>query len=156
MTYYADLTAYTYIEHDMREGTVNVGWLDPSRPFVRGNSSQEFLGRLWQYCCYPVARTRGYCPCDFCKGRQLGPLRVSRGKQDLRLGTAEIRVFGEHGRIYAAPDLVYHYVSEHSYLPPEEFVNAVLECPLPQSEEYGNLLAGVNLPAPICRACPDA
>ena len=28
--------------------------------------------------------------------------------------------------IYAAPNLIYHYVKEHRYLPPMEFINAVL------------------------------
>ena len=28
--------------------------------------------------------------------------------------------------IYAAPDLIYHYVKEHRYLPPTDFINAVL------------------------------
>jgi len=38
--------------------------------------------------------------------------------------------------VYAAPDLIYHYVVEHHYCPPDEFIQAVLEGPLPGSLEY--------------------
>jgi hypothetical protein len=44
----------------------------------------------------------------------------------LSLGSAEIRVPGSGGRIYAAPDLIYHYVEAHGYRPPDEFVEAVM------------------------------
>lgn len=45
------------------------------------------------------------------------------------LGSAEIRVTGEHGEIYAAPDLIYHYVADHHYKAPDAFVCAVLLAP---------------------------
>ena len=32
------------------------------------------------------------------------------------------------GAIYAAPNLIYHYVAEHHYAPPQEFVDALLHC----------------------------
>jgi hypothetical protein len=52
------------------------------------------------------------------------------------LGAAEIRVFAKDGVAYAAPTLVYHYVSVHHYKPPDEFVRALREGPLPSSPEY--------------------
>ena len=42
-------------------------------------------------------------------------------------GSAEIRVRGAN-RVYAAPELVYHYVVAHQYKPPREFIEAVLVC----------------------------
>lgn len=42
------------------------------------------------------------------------------------LGSAEIRVGLPGGRWYAAPNLVYHYVTAHNYRPPDEFIEAVL------------------------------
>lgn len=41
------------------------------------------------------------------------------------LGSADIQVEGE-GDVYRAPALMLHYVTAHDYLPPEEFVDAVL------------------------------
>jgi hypothetical protein len=34
MTYFADLTPYTYLEHD--EPAVNIGWLDAEHAFPKG------------------------------------------------------------------------------------------------------------------------
>ena len=50
--------------------------------------------------------------------------QMRRGDEELRLGSAEIRVFGREEGTYAAPDLIYHYVVDHHYLPPEEFIKA--------------------------------
>ena len=33
---------------------------------------------------------------------------------------------GATGRVYAAPTLIWHYVTEHGYRPPDEFIDAVL------------------------------
>jgi hypothetical protein len=40
------------------------------------------------------------------------------------LGSAEIRVQGADGTLYAAPNLVIHYMTAHHYCPPEEFCRA--------------------------------
>jgi hypothetical protein len=39
-------------------------------------------------------------------------------------------------RLFVAPVLVLHYVLEHRYLPPREFVDAVLKAPPPRSSRY--------------------
>jgi hypothetical protein len=41
---------------------------------------------------------------------------------------------------YVAPDLVAHYVEQHEYSPPTEFVTAILACPEQSSEAYVELL----------------
>jgi hypothetical protein len=61
------------------------------------------------------------------------------------LGSAEIRVFSESGAIYAAPDLIYHYMAAHRYKPPEQFVSALRFGPHPFSREYQDRLAAVGL-----------
>jgi hypothetical protein len=63
-----------------------------------------------------------------------------RHGQERIIGSAEIRVFGPNGAIYAAPTLIYHYVAEHHYKPPAEFVHAALTSPRPPSDEYRALL----------------
>jgi hypothetical protein len=47
------------------------------------------------------------------------------GGKTLMLGSAEIQVAGKGDRIYVAPDLIYHYIAVHQYLPPAEFLDAV-------------------------------
>ena len=42
--------------------------------------------------------------------------------------------------VYLAPELVVHYVEEHAYAPPAEFIDAVIACPEQSSEAYVALL----------------
>ena len=34
------------------------------------------------------------------------------------------------------PEMVVHYIEQHHYCPPGEFISAVLRSPLPNTEEY--------------------
>jgi hypothetical protein len=115
VAFFEDLTPYTYFHpEDERPGTVNVGWLARQHEFLIGDTSKAFRSRLRMLCTKrKVKRTRGLHRCDFCKGR------------DKPIGSAEIRVTGRE-RVYAAPELISHYVSAHDYKPPEEFIAAVL------------------------------
>ena len=109
MAFFTDLSPYTWVPYETPT-TVNVGWLDLGEPFNIGVTSDEFRRRLQQICQRPERQTRGIHICCFCS-------RV--------YGSGEIRVIGLH-RVYAAPELVHHYVEAHGYLPPDEFVAAVL------------------------------
>jgi hypothetical protein len=40
------------------------------------------------------------------------------------------------GCVYAAPELIVHYIEEHQYLPPPNFCAAVVACPPMQGAEY--------------------
>lgn len=48
------------------------------------------------------------------------------GGGEMRLGSAEIVVKSSSGQVFVAPNLIVHYIEAHSYLPPREFVEAVL------------------------------
>lgn len=52
---------------------------------------------------------------------------VQRNGVDVWLGNGEVEVKGAAGSGYRAPTLLYHYVTEHGYLPPQEFIDAVLQ-----------------------------
>jgi len=111
------LTPYTYLHPEEEQpGTVNIGWLDRRHTFLAGLTSRKFHNKLQRICLHRVKRTRGFYPCDFCKGK------------NKPLSSAEIRVPGR-GRVYAAPELIHHYVVAHLYKPPDEFIEAVLACP---------------------------
>jgi hypothetical protein len=56
-----------------------------------------------------------------------------------------MRVFGVNGDVFAAPNLIYHYVSDHRYRPPHEFIQAVEGGPQPTSEEYRKALDCVGV-----------
>jgi hypothetical protein len=133
--YYQDLTPYQYISVEKDPPTLNIGWLDNTHPYPQGQASAPFVARLWLFCQSPVNQTRGYHACQFCAEPSFG-VRFQHGDEECWLGSAEIRVFSLEGTAYAAPDMVYHYVVDHHYLPPEEFVRSVLKGPLPDSPEY--------------------
>jgi hypothetical protein len=114
MTFFEDLTPYTYFHpEDEPPGTVNIGWLDREHPFRTGRTSAGFRTKLEGLCRRRVKQTRGFLPCYFCKG------------SNRPHGSAEMRVAGV-GKVYAAPELVHHYVVAHGYKPPDEFIAAVL------------------------------
>ena len=77
-------------------------------------------------------------------------VRPQTGEQ-LELGYAEIRVLGERGKIYAAPNMLYHYVTVHHYKPPDEFVRALKNGPCPPNDEYLVRLAMVGFPLRLAK-----
>jgi hypothetical protein len=52
-------------------------------------------------------------------------MTVERGSDWVTVGDAEIRVGAEDGTWLVAPTLVLHYVTDHAYAPPPEFIEAV-------------------------------
>ncbi len=126
MAYYPDLSEYTYLEELQQPNIYNVGWLDKTYPFSVGETPQLFQDRLFEYCLNPIGQTRGWHTCQFCDTITYGFLRVEKNGKEALLGSAEIRVYGQD-KVYAAPNLIYHYVVAHHYLPPSEFIEAVVK-----------------------------
>ena len=130
MTFYADLTPYEYLPELVPERTkvLNIGWLDGERPFPTGAPPEHFARRLGVLCAeHSMARTRGAHWCELCPEEDADyPVIEHVDGAEIPLGSAEIRVADPANVILAAPDLVYHYVIKHAYLPPAMFVEAVL------------------------------
>ncbi|HEX2312604.1 MAG TPA: hypothetical protein VHJ17_02660 [Thermomonospora sp.] len=74
-----------------------------------------------------VNRTRGWHECFLCPAGPY-PIRMDFEGTELALGDAEIRVVGPDGTVYAAPNLVAHYIGAHSYRPPQGFIDAFPGC----------------------------
>ncbi len=138
--YFADLTQYAYWTKEIasREpyvaagfDVVNIGWLEPGEPIPKGPVPEPVLGTILRLCCtQAVNRTRGlHHPM---LGMQC-PYKTTYDGREYWLGSAEIRVPGLGKRIYAAPNLVYHYIKDVDYLPPQEFLDAVACLPPPDS-----------------------
>jgi hypothetical protein len=140
MAYYPDLSPYQYGNSTIRPDVMNVGWLDSVHNYPRGSVPLAFIDRLWILCRRRIMTMRGFHVCEFCDMAHDKVPTVQRGEEVLSLGFAEIRVFSPSDRVYAAPNLIYHYVVEHHYQPPEEFIQAVLKCPLSGSSEYESFL----------------
>jgi hypothetical protein len=143
--YYHDLSSYTNMIN-AREPLVvdapqalSVGWLETGHSYTQGEITGEFMARLWTLGRAPVNLMRGFHECDFCSDPSFSYLNVHKGDEELGMGNGEIWVFGDDGKVYVAPTLIYHYITQHRYLPPEPFVRAVLEAPLPDTPEYDRL-----------------
>lgn len=131
MTYFEDLSPYAYLPDSAPSTTttvLNVGWLDGEHSFAVGEPPEEFADKLGVLCAeHATEQTRGFHWCDLCLGSGEEPQETHPVKGTaLTLGSAEVRVLTPEGQCLAAPDLVYHYVVKHSYLPPEPFIEAVL------------------------------
>jgi hypothetical protein len=140
MSYFEDLSQYTYVA--TAGPAINVGWLDAKHDFPTEQPSAPVLDALWRYCLILVVPTRGLHRCDLCS---LPSSTFVRHGTRLLLGPGEIRVLGANGDLFAAPNLIYHYVSDHHYRPPHEFLQAVVDEPRPESEEYRNSLDRMGL-----------
>jgi hypothetical protein len=111
------------------EGLVAVGWLDRSAEYPRGAVPVEFVERLRELCRNGVNRTRGVHRCTLCDSGAdgLAPwTTVPSASGGFMVGSAEIRVTTLSGVTYASPDMVIHYVEEHAYRPPDDYIEGVL------------------------------
>jgi len=142
VTYYPDLSPYEYAPDP--DPAYNAGWLDASVPFPTGEASSAFRQKLLATCRpqYVVRLYRGVHTCQFCPEPET-PVYVPWEGERITLGNGEIRAIGTDV-VYAAPTLVYHYVVDHDYQPPQEFVDAVLDGPGPGSGEHRILIDMVN------------
>lgn len=122
--YFPDLSPYAYERPPAAGGPLNIGWLDAEHPFPRGTIPNGVLAKLEaQAIAEPMNQMRGFHYCELCDREEIA---ITAGSRQRLLGSAEIWVRGAHGVVYAAPDLIIHYIREHEYLPPREFLDAVL------------------------------
>ena len=133
MTYFDDLSPYSYSAiWDEGSEVLNIGWLDGSHEYPRGHSSEGFHVALLRLCTGErVAQSRGFHQCNLAPCDQRAawpPVSINAHGGEVLLGSAEIRVPGDERICYGAPDLIYHYVVEHEYKPPAQFVEAVQRC----------------------------
>jgi len=119
---FPDLTEYRYLGK-ADPSVLNVGWLDVAEPFPTGDVTPAELATLLRLAKEPVNRTRGWHRCGICGVNP--PIVAGRSDDAVQLGDAEIRVVGCDGTIYAAPNLIYHYVEAHHYRPPDQFLKAL-------------------------------
>jgi hypothetical protein len=131
MTTYEDLTPYVYWREEPEETapTVNVGWLGRGSRFEVGEPEPGLAEALLELASFHrMHATRGWHGCELCGPEGTYPVRVPFERAsggEVTLGSAEIHVPGADGVVYAAPNLVCHYVERHHYRPPAEFVRAV-------------------------------
>lgn len=120
--YFRDLTPYRYLLPFPLPEVRNVGWLSAAHPYEQGQVPTHTASHLRVICAVQATnRTRGHYYCEWCNS----PVYLSKLEGRYELGSAEIWVKGSAGDIYAAPNLICHYIDIHDYLPPSCFLSAV-------------------------------
>jgi hypothetical protein len=126
MAYFKDLSPYEFFPGEPH--VLNVGWLSRDYEFARGPVPLAFVDELHRFSKREVL-TRGFHVCEFCKP-PIDVIAADERYRDVweyfRSGNGEIRVFAANGILYSAPALLLHYISEHQYQPPQQFIDAVL------------------------------
>ena len=128
MAYFVDLSEYSYLEKFADRKCLNVGWLSGDVKFSKGNIAPELIDKLKLLSKNLEHITRGHHYCEFCEP----PIFSPRGEnfvctlvKDAPNGNGEIWLDSEDGTRYIAPALLVHYIEEHNYLPPKEFLDAL-------------------------------
>ena len=110
-----------------------IGWLDKAHLFTTGSCTDAFLNKLRKFSerCNESTRAMGwgvfagFHRCELCHG--------STGTHNFAVPANDL--------LYVAPELIVHYIDEHDYLPPDEFIAATLDAPLPGTKKYEKLTA---------------
>lgn len=88
-------------------GTIAIGWLDNGQEYAKGNVDKDIVAYLKQH---PTSyQTRGIHRCPFCNG--------STSSNEI--------VVESDGKRYNSPRMIVHYIEEHGYSPPDEYISAV-------------------------------
>jgi hypothetical protein len=137
MTYFPDLSPYAY-GHHAHPGVVHVGWLDNVHPFPHGTVAARLIEKMKRLAATPVELYRGKHICELCaeppglvKTKPINRIVIDPSCSwarwvGQRSSNGEIRV-SRGGVTFAAPVLIVHYIAEHAYLPPSDFLRAVEE-----------------------------
>ena len=126
MSWFPDLGTVSMMESG--EHVRAIGWLSTAQPVPVGDVPTEFLDRLQAFATrwgdsiralrWPAAAGKHECElCGQCWAA--GNFGVPHG-----------------GLLFVAPEMVDHYVEVHRYRPPDQFITAVMESPLPGTDEY--------------------
>ena len=130
MTYRVDLTGAGRLS--------SVGYLARGHSFTKGMTPEVFFDCLVAIVEKPIGAWCGYHNCDLglCRLRRPGAHPQFRYKgRVIGIGSTDIFVPGDEV-VYLAPSMILHYIRRHRYLPPACFIEAVLNCPEPRSQDY--------------------
>ena len=133
---------------------INIGWLDKNHSFPTGKIPPALLQKLKQLTLIDLANYKArkvgsfdeeeavivHCMqmrglpelCPFCP-REHAEIWLDSEEEETdprfkkyALGTCQIQIPSADGKyLYASPSLLYHYVAEHDYLPPSQFLEAL-------------------------------
>jgi hypothetical protein len=119
-----------------------VGWIDKplfgKASFTQGQTPNNAIDALWRgHSCIFYDGTMGWHDCTMCMKvvNKHGKTVTYKGK------SLELRGYGHYlvkkaNAIYMCPELVLHYIIDHKYLPPPQFLEALHKGAILQSAPY--------------------
>ncbi|MBB5020579.1 hypothetical protein HNQ59_003900 [Chitinivorax tropicus] len=154
LTFYRDDGSDTAGFVNVYPKVLNVGWLDRNYPYTKGDIPQKIIQKLKELTFLDMKNSedkkhgifeknkaviihlmhmRGApYKCSLCGGEvgeitiNPGGLDVYQGTQQMLLGRSEMCIPDSGGDLfYSFPTMLYHYVVDHQYCPPADFLKAV-------------------------------
>lgn len=132
MSYFPDLSLYRYVSTPYGP-TFSIGWLEAGYDYPKGQVPIPFLRKLNHYLSdsrkYGIYFTRGFFESTLPPVeanfeeiyiREIPELKAFYGS------SSELHVKHKE-KYYAAPQYIITYIVKHAYLPPQQFIDAVLE-----------------------------
>lgn len=121
--YLEDLGTNAYLNTDDRFRAV--GWLEAGHPYTKGAVPPDDLAAIKAHLqrAFQPARYLGFHLCSLCP-----PGTPRAGTLNLVVVTPTL--------LYIAPELIVHYIEDHGYRPPDEFLAAVRACPPQGSRQF--------------------
>ncbi len=127
-----------------------VGWLSKDRPFPIGDTPEAVIGRLREF-----VMKSGRTAVDVVTGVAVPEAGETATTASVGFWLFKVLSPGVHtcefcdnchgaynfgipagDLLWVAPEMIVHYIAEHRYQPPAEFLAALERCPMPGSGEY--------------------
>lgn len=133
--YFKNHTHYSYNLNKPLKMIVNIGWLSSEHSYEMGDTEPEFIEKLTEIISnddiydYTFNRIRCNTPCNLCKESILQPYINKKRNLPARipLGYCELLIPSQvTNQYYASPDLILHYIRDHYYKPPQEYIDSVM------------------------------
>ena len=145
MSYFRDLELCRYHSGPFDSSNWNcpllsIGWLERTEDYVQENFDHREIVKT-------ISLLRNGFKRDFSgyNFRGLHACSLCKNDEDLLLINSYVNLFiPSESCVFVAPGAIDHYITEHMYKPPEEFLNALLRCPNPASSEYDDTLEKSN------------
>lgn len=138
-----DFEIYSYKPAPNEAVSKCIGWLGDGENYKTCEVDSAILARLELLSELKANNTRGLKSCPIC-----GNL-FEKNRFGTKLGSSEIKVVAP-GQAYSCPSLIVHFVRDHSYCPPQEFLSAlkVMKDPLSKVGRAALVELGANFEWP--------
>jgi len=103
---------------------VTFGWLDTDHPFTIGHCPPRLLLALEETARDPICQMRGFHRCPWCASGEpyAHPVYQTATGEVIHVGSATLALTDHQSVRWLAPTLVLHYITSHSYAPPERLL----------------------------------